>query len=391
MTDACQEWIGHCADNYPCSGPVLEVGSFDVNGNPRDHFKDRDRFPEYIGIDMRKGPCVDKVMNVGAMDFPDNSFGVIVDAERLEHDKRFWLSICEEFRVCKPGGYIIITTRSWGGFPPHDYPSDYWRFMDNGIRDLLEYAGFQCVATAYGESWAGGDRAVFAVGRKPLEGEQRADFSVVILSKNQSNLDACLRSIRDNEPSLPPDRIHVIADQTLFAISQDIPQHYVSEPFIFARNANLGIKTADSDVILLNDDARLTTSQGLTKLARHKAKGIVSAAIVGMVGNKNQHPQTEEEVRREPHMLCFVAVLIPKWVQAKVGTLDERFTEYGFEDNDYCRRAQEAGVGLSIFDGCVVEHGTLKPTFRSQPGWEQKLQKAQQIYQEKYTSPALKS
>ncbi len=167
MTHACQEWIQNCVRQFPCRGSVLEVGSFDVNGNPRHHFKDTTRFPSYTGIDMREGPCVDRVMNVQFMsDFADDSFGVIVDAERMEHDNRFWLSIKEEYRVLKPGGHIIITTRSWGGMPPHDYPSDYWRFLDNGLKDLLEYAGFECLSTGYGEFTGRGHMAVFAIGRK---------------------------------------------------------------------------------------------------------------------------------------------------------------------------------------------------------------------------------
>ncbi len=117
---------------------------------------------------MREGPAVDRVMNVQNMEFPSDHFGVIVDAERLEHDNRFWVSVKELYRVLKPGGFIIVTTRSWGGMHPHAYPHDYWRFMDSGLKDLLEYGGFEVLSTAYGERWAGGDKAVFAVGRKPL-------------------------------------------------------------------------------------------------------------------------------------------------------------------------------------------------------------------------------
>lgn len=166
MTPSCQNWIAYCVQKYSCAGKVLEVGSFDVCGNPRHHFADRNRFESYIGIDMRPGPCVDAVMNTQALEFADESFGTVVDAERLEHDNRFWVSIKEQYRVLKPGGHIIITTRSWGGFGPHDYPSDYWRFMDKGLCDLLEYAGFTCLETQYGEKGAHGDAAVFAIGRK---------------------------------------------------------------------------------------------------------------------------------------------------------------------------------------------------------------------------------
>lgn len=166
MTPQCQEWVAYCVQKYPVKGDVLECGSFDVNGSARIHFTDKGRFPSYLGIDMREGPGVDRVMNSQNMDFPDNSFDVIVDTERMEHDNRFWVTTKEQCRVARPGAHIIITTRSWGAFPPHDYPSDYWRFMDNGVRDVLEYGGFKCLATAYGERCAVGDRAVFALGVK---------------------------------------------------------------------------------------------------------------------------------------------------------------------------------------------------------------------------------
>jgi GT2 family glycosyltransferase len=383
VTDQCQEWIGHCAENFPVSGPVLEVGSFDVNGNPRHHFSDRKRFPEYTGIDMREGPQVDAVMNVQNLGFEDNRFGVIVDAERLEHDARFWLSIKEEFRVCKPGGHIIITTRSWGGFGPHDFPSDYWRFMDNGLRDLLEYAGFQCLATAYGERWAAGDAAVFAIGTKP-DLDSKSNFSVVILSANPENVVACIHAIVENEPDLPRERI-IVVDDGAFPLSKPfVGIRWITgkKPFIFARNANLGIKAANSDVILLNDDARLMTKHGFTELAKRK-RGIVSAAISGMVGNKNQIGKNGG-LRPEPKMLCFICVLIPQAVQEKLGPLDERFTGYGFDDDDYSKRALDAGIPLFVYDGCVVEHGTLKPTFRSRKNWAQDMEHNQKLYAEKW-------
>lgn len=163
MTPECQEWARRAVAVYPMRGDVLEVGSFDVNGSPRGTFADRERFPNYTGIDMRPGPAVDRVMNVQHLEFPDENFDVVIDMERLEHDDKFWLSCAECFRVLRPGGYIIVTTRSWNAFPPHDYPSDYWRFMDNGLRILLESTGFKVVDLAYAENC----QAIFAIGQKP--------------------------------------------------------------------------------------------------------------------------------------------------------------------------------------------------------------------------------
>lgn len=387
MTEQCQEWIQFCVSKYPCKGSVLEVGSFDVNGNPRHHFKDKTRFPEYVGIDMREGPCVDRVMNTQQMDFADASFDVIVDAERLEHDNRFWVTVKELYRVMKPGGYIIVTTRSWGGMHPHAYPYDYWRFMDSGLKDLLEFGGFEVLATAYGERWAGGDKAVFAVARKPVElpkEEEKRPWHVVILSKNPENVTNCIQAIFANEPGLDPKRIIVVDDGLPDNLNlRNVRVVKGVKPFIFSRNANLGIRLANSDVILLNDDAILETPGGFSLLAQRT--GLASAAIRGFVGNEEQKPQDDPtSVRQATKTLCFVAIFIPKDVQKRIGLLDERFTEYGFEDNDYCYRASQAGIPLQIVDGCVVEHESSPSTYRSNPAWMDKMAKAQRIYLQKY-------
>jgi SAM-dependent methyltransferase len=101
-------------------------------------------------------------MNSNKLDFPDGSFGLIVNMEALEHDFYFWKTFAEMSRVARPGAHVIITTRSWNAFGPHDYPSDYWRFMDNGLNRLFEDSGFHCLETAYGENSA----AVFGIGVK---------------------------------------------------------------------------------------------------------------------------------------------------------------------------------------------------------------------------------
>ena len=39
--------------------------------------------------------------------------------------------------MLRPGGALVITVPGIE-FPRHDYPSDYWRFTDDGIRVLME-------------------------------------------------------------------------------------------------------------------------------------------------------------------------------------------------------------------------------------------------------------
>ncbi len=115
-------------------GKVLDVGSLDVNGSVRDLFGF-----DYTGIDFREGPNVDQVMNAHKLQFPANTFDVVVACELFEHDDEFWTSLKEMGRVLKKGGHLLITTRG-NGFKLHEHPEDFWRFMPSARKRLLELA-----------------------------------------------------------------------------------------------------------------------------------------------------------------------------------------------------------------------------------------------------------
>jgi len=139
------------------------------------------------------------------------------------------------------------------------------------------------------------------------------------------------------------------------------------KPFCFSRNANIGIRAAgEDDVVLLNDDALLRTPGGFTLLQReakeHPEYGLI-AATTNNVGNPNQLPQGKG-LRAERRMVCFVCVLIPRLTLDIVGGLDERFIAYGHDDDDYCLRVRLARFRIGIHDGCFVDHATLPSTFR---------------------------
>ncbi len=151
-----------------------------------------------------------------------------------------------------------------------------------------------------------------------------------------------------------------------------------------------GILAAETDVLLLNDDARLMTKFGFTSMsfaARSRPDvGICSAAISGVVGNLNQQPWlVAAGMRYEPHNLAFVAIYIPKNTFDRVGPLDEQFVGYGYEDNDYCLRVQKAGLGLSIYDGCVVEHSDAgKSSFRTKPDISALMDANRELFRRKW-------
>lgn len=221
------------------------------------------------------------------------------------------------------------------------------------------------------------------------------NFSVIIPSRTLSNLLPCIEAVRKHEPLA---EIIVVDDgidwtEAPLPWLQMVPPVTVirgAKPFIFSRNCNLGIKACEGDVILLNDDALLETPFGFHEIEEtshaHPEFGVISA-VTNVVGNLAQQPK-DEGLREEPRTLAFVCVYIPRRTIALVGLLDERFTAYGHDDNDYCRRVRAAGLKLAIFDDCYVDHGSLHSTFRGSPRTAGDIRAGQEIYRAKWGDTA---
>lgn len=215
--------------------------------------------------------------------------------------------------------------------------------------------------------------------------------TVVIPSKTAHNILPCVVSIFGREHSRP--RVIVVDDGLEFDSVE--PRQFVEsntqivkgiKPFVFARNCNIGIHLAgDDDVIVMNDDALLKTPGGFSALKimadNHPEFGVISAAS-NNVGNVNMHPRPGGQLREDPRMVCFVCVFIPRRTIQLVGELDERFIFYGGDDDDYCLRVRNAGLKIGIYDGCVVDHGSLKSTYRGNGGGD--FQANLEIFKQKW-------
>jgi SAM-dependent methyltransferase len=116
----------------PAPGRVLIVGAR-VYGSREDR---RIRHAEAVGVDMLAGPGVDAVID---MEEPAalalGTFAHIECVSVLEHSRRPWLLAANLERMLQPGGTIYVTAPFvWR---VHGYPHDYWRFTQDGVRELL--------------------------------------------------------------------------------------------------------------------------------------------------------------------------------------------------------------------------------------------------------------
>ena len=127
--------------------PIYEFGSFQVPeqigfADLRPLFQHK----KYVGCDIRKGPGVDEILDLHAIDLPSDSVGVVLCFDTLEHVEYPRKALEEIYRILKPDGIAVIS--SVMNFPIHDHPNDYWRFTPEAFKSILKpftnsFVGFQ--------------------------------------------------------------------------------------------------------------------------------------------------------------------------------------------------------------------------------------------------------
>jgi SAM-dependent methyltransferase len=107
---------------------VIEVGSLDINGSLRSLVETLAPHA-YIGVDIEKGPGVDRICDAHELlsCFGRETCDLLISTELLEHVRDWRLVISNFKHLVRPGGVVLVTTRSFG-FPLHSFPWDYWRY-----------------------------------------------------------------------------------------------------------------------------------------------------------------------------------------------------------------------------------------------------------------------
>ena len=131
-------FIGRHADSL--DPPYLEVGSKDYGStqNLREIFASRG---PYVGVDLEDGPGVDVVLDLAeppeetVRKFDGTRFGTIFCLSVLEHCRQPFAMADNLTRLLAPNGKACISVPFAWKF--HGYPSDYWRFTHEGVKQLF--------------------------------------------------------------------------------------------------------------------------------------------------------------------------------------------------------------------------------------------------------------
>jgi len=116
------------------AGPVLVAGARHYPGRP----SMRDRYPgrRIVGADMQEGDGVHRVCDLEQPQ-PElvGRFAHVDCCSVLEHSRAPWRMAETLTAALRPGGTMFVTAPFvWR---VHGYPSDYWRFTIDGIRELF--------------------------------------------------------------------------------------------------------------------------------------------------------------------------------------------------------------------------------------------------------------
>jgi SAM-dependent methyltransferase len=90
---------------------------------------------DYVGSDIAPGPRIRHVCPVEELDIDDARFDLVLCTQVVEHVSDPERALAEIARVLKPGGHAFITTH--GVWPYHPYPTDYRRWTQQGLEDLV--------------------------------------------------------------------------------------------------------------------------------------------------------------------------------------------------------------------------------------------------------------
>lgn len=134
MREAVTNYVKWAIERFPFEEPILDTCA----GWEPNYYQPLFPGKRYIKQDIQEydPPCIDMLCDICDMKLiPDNSIGLVLNLESLEHIPQPQKAIDEIYRILRPNGLLILTTVMH--FKIHRCPRDYWRFTPDGIELLL--------------------------------------------------------------------------------------------------------------------------------------------------------------------------------------------------------------------------------------------------------------
>lgn len=186
---------------------IIEVGSYDVNGSVRPYLEGLAP-ASYLGVDIRRGPGVDLICEAELLvdRLGVESFDLVVSTELLEHVRDWRLVVTNMKRIVRPGGLIVITTRS-RGFQLHDFPNDFWRYEPSDMRVIFADCSIEMLDIDRS------DPGVFVAARRPTD-ERFEPLDLSGYALHSAHIDertVNVVEVAPREPEQQSDRVEVVA------------------------------------------------------------------------------------------------------------------------------------------------------------------------------------
>lgn len=212
---------------------------------------------------------------------------------------------------------------------------------------------------------------------------QNSKTSIIILTYNNLNYNRiCLESIK--KYTTPGSYEIIIVDNNSsdgtrewLKEQTDIKLILNDENLGFPKGCNLGIGIAetDNDILVLNNDTKVTprwldnlkvclysdekigAAASITNnCSNYQAISVPYTDIENMIDFADKNNISNPEKWEEKSRLVAFCMLIKREVINKIGTFDERFTPGNFEDDDLCMRIIEAEYKLMVCNDSFIHH-----------------------------------